>query len=129
VSDLPGGHRGYLVLATAQQSSCSNQAALAQQLGIDRTVMTYLVDDLERAGLVERRPDPADRRSRRVVLTDASQDVLATAGDRVRSVEASVLGALSDDDATVLRHLLVSAAAGQPAADLGARGEVLPTTC
>jgi len=34
----------------------------AQQLGIDRTVMTHLLDDLERADLGERRPAPADRR-------------------------------------------------------------------
>ncbi|MGW1544775.1 MarR family transcriptional regulator [Streptomyces sp. NPDC002309] len=38
--------------------------------GVDRTVMTYLLDDLERAGPVERRPDPSDRRSRHVVATE-----------------------------------------------------------
>ena len=31
--------------------------------------MTYLLDDLEAAGLVERRPDPTDRRARRVAPT------------------------------------------------------------
>jgi DNA-binding MarR family transcriptional regulator len=31
--------------------------------------MTYLLDSLAEAGLVERRPDPADRRARRIVAT------------------------------------------------------------
>jgi len=53
------------VLVAAARGNARNQLALAQQLGVDRTVMTYLIDDLERAGYVERRPDPADRRSAR----------------------------------------------------------------
>ena len=67
------GARGYLVLAVAGQGEPKSQLALAQHLGVDRTAMTYLLDDLEAAGLVERRPDPADRRARRVTLTDAGQ--------------------------------------------------------
>jgi DNA-binding MarR family transcriptional regulator len=39
--------------------------------------MTYLLDDLEAAKLVERQPDPADRRSRRVVATAHGREVLA----------------------------------------------------
>jgi hypothetical protein len=38
--DLPGGPRGYQVLANATPADCSNQATLAQRLGLDRTVMT-----------------------------------------------------------------------------------------
>src|SRR4051794_3080233 len=57
VSDLPGGQRGYQVLAAAAKGAVSSQLALAQHLGVDRTVMTYLLDDLESAGLIERRPD------------------------------------------------------------------------
>ena len=62
---MPGGHRGYQVLCAAARDEPGSQAAMAQRLGIDRTVMTYLLDDLEAAKLVERQPDPADRRSRR----------------------------------------------------------------
>src|SRR6202041_1652272 len=70
VADLPGGPRGYQVLSAAAQGNVGSQLALAQHLGVDRTVMTYLLDDFEAAGLIERRPDPADRRARRVVATD-----------------------------------------------------------
>jgi len=117
VSDLPGGPRGFQVLTTSSQGACSNQAAIATRLGIDRTVMTYLVDDLEKNGLVERRPDPADRRARRVLLTPAGEKVLAAATERIRAVEATVLGALSDDDSAVFRRLLVTAASDAPPVD------------
>lgn len=117
VSDLPGGPRGFQVLQTSSEGAYGNQATIAMRLGIDRTVMTYLVDDLEKAGIVERRPDPADRRARQVVLTAAGEKVLAGAAERIREVEAQVLGALSADDAALFRQLVARAAADAPAAD------------
>src|ERR1039458_1283363 len=69
LSDLPGGPRGFQVLAAAARDQHGSQLALAHRLGVDRTVMTYLLDDLEAAGLIERRPDPADRRARRILAT------------------------------------------------------------
>lgn len=117
VSDLPGGPRGFQVLVTASEGECRNQATIAMRLGIDRTVMTYLVDDLEKAGMVERRPDPADRRARQVVLTGSGEQTLAVAAERIREVEAQVLDALSADDAAAFRRLAVIAAADAPAVD------------
>src|SRR4051794_26943600 len=71
IADVPGGPRGFQVLPSAVAGIVCTQLALANKLGIDRTVMTYLLDDLEKAGLIERQPDPADRRARRIVATDA----------------------------------------------------------
>jgi DNA-binding MarR family transcriptional regulator len=115
--DLPGGPRGYQVLANATPADCSNQATLAQRLGLDRTVMTYLVDDLEKAGLVERRPDPADRRARQVLRTPVGDSALAEAGRRIRGVEDVVLSGLPPEDAATLRRLLVAAAVDAPPVD------------
>jgi len=125
VSDVPGGPRGFQVLTAASLGTCGNQAAIATELGLDRTVMTYLVDDLEKAGLVERRPDPADRRARRVLLTPSGDTALSAATERIRAVESRVLGALSDDDATLFRRLLVSAAADAPPVDHSACSAVV----
>jgi DNA-binding MarR family transcriptional regulator len=119
-ADVPGGTRGYQVLVNATDGSdtdCSNQATLAQRLGIDRTVMTYLVDDLEKSGLVERRPDPADRRARQVVRTGAGDAALADAGRRIRAVEDLVLGGLPAADAQTFRRLLAAAAVDAPPTD------------
>jgi DNA-binding MarR family transcriptional regulator len=73
-----------------------SQLALAQHLGIDRTVMTYLLDDLEAAGLIERRPDPADRRARRVVATEKGTTLLVELDQRLRAAEAHLLAPLDE---------------------------------
>jgi DNA-binding MarR family transcriptional regulator len=111
---LPGGPRGFQLMHVVSRGAGSNQASIAEQLGLDRTVMTYLVDDLEKAGLVERRLDPADRRARRVVLTDQGAAEFAAASDRIRQVERAVLGDLSDDEAVVFRGLLARITAAAP---------------
>jgi DNA-binding MarR family transcriptional regulator len=97
VADLPGGPRGYQILSAAAQGTVTSQLVLAQHLGVDRTVMTYLLDDLEAARLIERRPDPADRRARRVVATRRGTELLATLNDRLRAAEADVLAPLDSE--------------------------------
>ena len=106
VDGIPGGPRGYQVLAAANRGERGSQLALAQRLGVDRTVMTYLLDDLETAGLVERRPDPADRRARRVVLTEAGSARLCDVERRLRTAEEHVLGPLAPEEQETLRALL-----------------------
>jgi DNA-binding MarR family transcriptional regulator len=109
------------VLYTAARAAPNSQAALGKQLGIDRTGMTYLLDDLERAGLIERRPDPADRRSRQIVLTAKGRRRLDRLSARIAEVERSLLADLTDAEAEQLRALLGRAAV---AAGPGAPGEL-----
>jgi DNA-binding MarR family transcriptional regulator len=97
VADLPGGPRGYQVLSSAARGAVGSQVALAQHLGIDRTVMTYLLDDLEAAGLLTRRPDPADRRARQIVATDKGTELLIALDRRLQEAEAHLLGSLDED--------------------------------
>ena len=104
--DLPGGPRGYQVLTAAAGDPPRNQGAIAEELGIDRTVLTYLIDDLEKLGLVARHPDPADRRSRLVVATDKGRATWRRLQDELRRVEAHVLSPLPAADATSFRALL-----------------------
>jgi DNA-binding MarR family transcriptional regulator len=106
LDELPGGPRGFQVLTIAGAADCPNQAGMAKDLGLDRTVMTHLIDELEAAGLVERRPDPADRRARQVLLTPAGRTARGTAATAVKDVERSVLAALSDPEADQFRTLL-----------------------
>jgi DNA-binding MarR family transcriptional regulator len=98
VADLPGGPRGYQVLSAAAQGNVGSQLALAQHLGVDRTVMTYLLDDLEKANLIERRLDPADRRARRVVATQQGTELLATLDGRLREAEDNLLSPLHEEE-------------------------------
>jgi DNA-binding MarR family transcriptional regulator len=103
VADLPGGPRGYQVLSAAAQGTVASQLALAQHLGVDRTVMTYLLDDLEAASLIERRPDPADRRARRIVATQKGNELLTSLDDRLRAAEAQLLAPLGTETGATFR--------------------------
>jgi DNA-binding MarR family transcriptional regulator len=110
LGDLPGGPRGYQVLSIAGAGSCSNQAGIAEATGLDRTVLTYLIDDLEKAGLVVRTPDPNDRRSRRVSLTDAGATRLRNLTTRMNQVEEHLLAGIPATDASALRAIVARAA-------------------
>jgi DNA-binding MarR family transcriptional regulator len=111
VSEIPGGPRGYQVLAAAIDDETGSQGAVAQRLGVDRTVMTYLVDDLEQGGFVVRKADPADRRNRRIVATASGRKLWARSQKQLRLVEDHVLGCLSDEERATLRSLLQRLAA------------------
>ena len=110
VAELPGGPRAFQVLTLAAGNKCRNQAAIAEHLGIDRTVMTYLIDDLEGAGLVERKPDPADRRARQILITAKGRKTHSRLRERVAAVERHTFGRLKDDEVEMLRALLGRAA-------------------
>jgi DNA-binding MarR family transcriptional regulator len=131
VADLPGGPRGYQVLSSAARGDAGTQLAMAQRLGVDRTVMTYLLDDLENAGLVERRPDPADRRARRVVLTEAGRTRLCDVERRLRKVEDRVLGTLDPAERDTLRTLLqrVAVATGDEHGDACTAAQEIQDSC
>jgi DNA-binding MarR family transcriptional regulator len=118
VAELPSGARGYLVLVAADDPIGQSQLAIARQLGIDKTVMTYLVDALVAEDLIERKPDPADRRVRQLVLTDSGRAALATARSRLAVTERRLLAALSPVQAREFRSSLAAiATAAQGAAE------------
>jgi DNA-binding MarR family transcriptional regulator len=119
LADLAGGPRGYQVLATVVHDQPGSQLAMAQRLGVDRTVMTYLLDDLEKAGLVARRPDPQDRRARRVEATEAGRGRLAELEGELRRAEDRVLSGLSAADGETFRALLRHVVSGLDQPDHG----------
>ncbi|WP_370156261.1 MarR family winged helix-turn-helix transcriptional regulator [Ferrovibrio sp.] len=57
----------------------ATMAPLAELLAMDRTTLTAALKPLQRRGLLEVHPDPADRRSRQVVLTPAGRSLMADA--------------------------------------------------
>jgi DNA-binding MarR family transcriptional regulator len=106
VAGLPGGPRGYLVLIALAGGEPPTQLALAKEVSLDRTVMTYLLDDLEAHGLVTRSPDPRDRRARLVLITDAGRARLQEVRLSLTAAEARLLADLDERDAETLRGLL-----------------------
>ena len=132
MADVPGGHRGYQVLTAAARDEASSQSALGAQLGIDRTVLTYLLDDMERADLVARKPAPADRRTRQIVATEPGRALLCTLEERLAHAEAHILAGLPAADRKTLKSLLARLAAHanalDPVADTCAVVEDITTT-
>jgi DNA-binding MarR family transcriptional regulator len=117
-SELPGGPRGYQVLASAARGQPGSQLELARHLGVDRTVMTYLLDDLEQAGLIERRPDPQDRRARHIVATASGRERLDHLDRRMQAAEVHLLAGLdAEEDRRAFRALLLQLAAHAHALD------------
>jgi MarR family transcriptional regulator, transcriptional regulator for hemolysin len=106
VEAMPAGIRGYQVLSAVVHRKPANQQALGAHLGIDRTVLTYLLDTLVTSGVVERVPDPADRRSRKIVATDKGRALLAEHEGRVAAAEADLLSGLTPADAQALNSLI-----------------------
>ena len=59
---------------------------LAGCANLDISTVSRHVAQLQRAGLIERTPDPDDRRAQRVVLTQVGEDTLRTADERRRAL-------------------------------------------
>ena len=110
LAELPHGSRGYHVLCATTGTEPPTQAGLAERLLIDRSVMTYLLDDLEVADLVRRRVDPRDRRARRVCITDHGRVVLEQARSLVDHVEERLLGGLPPQQRALFRSAASDAA-------------------
>jgi DNA-binding MarR family transcriptional regulator len=85
--DLPIEIRHYGVLVTLDELGPTSQQALTNGMRVSATMVTQIVDDLERLGLVERRRNPTDRRSYTVTMTTEGERVLAAARERAEQIE------------------------------------------
>ena len=89
------------------------QQQLSSDMGIDPSAMVKLINELEDAGLADRRRRPGDRRAWQVSITPKGRRTLARARRFVTQVEDEVLGGLTAADRRqllmLLRRALVSA--------------------
>lgn len=106
VAEMPCSVRGYQMLSTVVHHEPANQQALGAHLGIDRTVLTYRIDDLVTAGLVERVPAPTDRRARKIVATEQGVDLLNQLEIRVAAAEQQLLAGLDSTESAQLAALV-----------------------
>jgi DNA-binding MarR family transcriptional regulator len=90
-------------------------SALAGALQCDNSNVTGIVDRLEAAGLAERRPAERDRRVKAVALTPHGEAVKAEVRQRAGTPPPEI-AALSEQDATVLRDVLLRAVGAERAA-------------
>ena len=86
------------VLAFLSQSDGSSQTGLAKQLDRGAVGMGRLIDRLETIGLVSRRCDKADRRIRRVFLTEQSRNLVGRIRQSLEASENEVIEKLDKAD-------------------------------
>ena len=83
-----------------------SQQELGEQLGIDRTTVVELIDDLEKQGVVERRRNPADRRSYALHLTARGRTVQKRATKAFDGAVDEFFGPLTSAERKALMDML-----------------------
>ncbi|GAA2812313.1 MarR family winged helix-turn-helix transcriptional regulator [Kitasatospora aburaviensis] len=96
----------YPVLSGLARTGLRSAADLGREIGLDRTTVTRRADRLEHAGLLHRRPDPADGRATLLVLTDDGRAVVAAARRRLTDAIEDSLTTWPEADARDFARLL-----------------------
>lgn len=111
------------MLVRLAENDGRSQQAIAELMGLNPTRMVFLTDELEKLGLVERRRNPADRRSHALYLTEAGTAMLARVREVTRDLEAAVTAGLGGAERDQIIALLQRLARDQDLA-----GDALPVT-
>jgi len=101
--DITAQQAALLLHAARQQSSPSQ---LMTVLGTDTAGMTKLLDRLEAKGLIERRPNPGDRRSVLIALTKDGQALVPRLGPVFGRVTGQLFTGFSPDEIGALAAML-----------------------
>lgn len=107
----------FRVLNLVDAAEGRSQQEIAKAVQAPPSRMVGFVDELEKRGLVERRPDPRDRRVRALYLTAAGREALARGREVARRHEEELTVGLSEGDRERLVELLRKVVAAQ---ELGA---------
>lgn len=82
------------------------QTELAEIMDVGKVTVGGLIDHLEAAELVERRPDPKDRRAKRVVITEKGHEVLAEMAKVGQRLNLKILEGISPEDVKTAEDVL-----------------------
>jgi len=98
---------GYLgVLMCLWREDRQKGVNLGRCAGLEPSTMTGLLDRMERDGLLERRPDPGDRRAQRILLTRAGQDLRGPVTTVVEQTLDRLLHGVPDEELQRLKGTL-----------------------
>jgi len=87
------------------------QSQLAVSMGVEPPTATKMLQRMEHAGLIERRPDPEDARVSRVYLTERGRALEQPVLEVWKQLEAQTVAGLSPTELALLRRLLMQVAA------------------
>lgn len=98
--------RHMVLLKLAAQDGGIPQRQIVDDLGLDPSAVVNLIDDLAHRDLVERRPNPDDRRSRVVAITTAGRAMLRRASEAVDTAQDVLFTRLPAEDREALARIL-----------------------
>jgi DNA-binding MarR family transcriptional regulator len=101
------------ILGVLGRESGLSQQALADLLGMFPSRLVSVLDDMQRAGLVERRPHPSDRRVSALHLTASGKKTLHAVDRVAKQHEAELCAALNSDERKTLETILAKIAQEQ----------------
>lgn len=102
--ELTPGEARALLNISARAGGRQNE--IAEKMGIEPMTMSGYIDKLETLGLVERTPDPSDRRARNITLTERAAATLAAIRRQSNAMLDDMLHEVSAADREVLRTTL-----------------------
>lgn len=109
----------FSALALIDANPGCSQSEIAQQVGVDKSIVVAILDDLERKGLAGRTRSPQDRRRNALTLTDKGRALLQEMATIGFQVERPIRDALSTEEVTQLialnRRAFAALAAVEPA--------------
>jgi DNA-binding MarR family transcriptional regulator len=95
------------ILRLLRLSAGLSQQELAGRLGIHPSRLVAILDNLEKRRIVERRPNPNDRRLYSLHLTGEGEEILGQIGKIAREHQDALLAALNQDERETLGGLLL----------------------
>ncbi|MEM8530364.1 MAG: MarR family transcriptional regulator [Chloroflexota bacterium] len=99
--------RQFGVLILIGETEHRSQIAISEHMGLDRTHVVRLIDDLERISYVTRETDPTDRRYHRLKLTAAGTEALQKAKQAELIAQEEVYKTFSDEERATFHTLLL----------------------
>ena len=106
LAEAGGSRPVWLILLTLKVQPPQTQRELAAAVGIEGATLTHHLDAMERAGLVTRSRDPANRRVQRVELTEEGEAAFQRLRKVASAFDARLRAGLSAGDVKQLRELL-----------------------
>jgi len=101
-----GSSPTWQVLRALSTGDHRTQAELAAAIGVRQPTLTHHLDSLERAGLVTREREAANRRVQRVTVTESGEHLFLRLRRAAASFDGRLCAGLDDGDVTELRRLL-----------------------
>src|SRR5437899_2692647 len=99
--------REFNVLRSVAMEEGISQQSCGEALGVRPNAMVGLVDRLEEKGLVERRPNPRDRRARALHVTPAGRKVLQRTVEGAARDGSALVEGLTEQEQQQLQSLLL----------------------